>query len=291
MLIQEYMTSHRVPYVVFAALAMAAMLAGGAAAYAEEPSAGAEEPAAVSSAVPDDAADVGPGVAPPKTIFDYFRKGGKLMWAILACSVVAMAFVLERMGALKREKVIDDASYSEIMRLAEHEDPPAALNYARSNDTPMGRVLAGVLTCAGSPRAELGTIVEDAGGRELWELQRNTKPLGIIANVAPLLGLLGTVFGMIRAFSDVAAQEGAIGNPQALAGGIYEALITTAFGLTVAIPAYLLYHFFRGKADALIRDVEEKALALIAVMSGERGEAPDLEDTRAGAESISNESA
>ena len=291
MLIHVHITLHRAPYVVFAALAVAAMLAGGAAAYAEEPNAGAEAPAAVSTAAPDDEADADPGVAPPQTIFDYFRKGGKLMWAILACSVVALAFALERMGALKREKVIDEESYREIMRLAEHEGPAAALSYARSNDTPMGRVLAGVLTCAGSPRSELGTVVEDAGGRELWELQRNTKPLGIISNIAPLLGLLGTVFGIIRAFSNYASLEGGVANPKLLAGGIYEALITTAFGLTVAIPAYLLYHFFRGKADALIRDVEEKSLALIAVMSGDRGDAPDLEDTRAGAERISNESA
>jgi biopolymer transport protein ExbB len=271
---------------VFAALVLTTIIGGGAVTYAEESNADGEAPAAVSSAVPDAA----PIVTPPETLFDYFRKGGKLMWAILACSVVVVAFAFERMAALKRERVIDNAAYREIVRLAEHEGPANALSYARSNNTPMARVLAGVLTCAGSPRAELGTVVEDAGGRELWELQRNTKPLGIISNIAPLLGLLGTVFGIIRAFSDV-AREGAIGNPKMLAGGIYEALITTAAGLSVAIPAFLLYHFFRGKADALVREIEEKALHLIAVMSGEPGEPHDLDDTRAGAENINIESA
>jgi len=226
------------------------------------------------------AADSGPaypaaagGVEAPRTIFDYFWAGGKLMWAILACSIVAAAFAIERAFSLQRSKIVDDALHSEIIRLAESEGPESALALARSNDTPMTRVLSGVLACSGSPRAEMESVIEDAGARELWELQRNARPLGIISNVAPLLGLLGTVLGIIRAFSDVATQESAIGNPKMLATGIYEALITTAAGLSVAIPAYLLYHFFRGKADVLMRDIEEKALGVIAAVSEAQGEA------------------
>ena len=216
-----------------------------------------------------------PGVEAPKTFFEYFLAGGKLMWAILACSVVAVAFAIERTMGLRRQKVIDDGAFSETIRLLEAEGPESARSYVAENKTPMARVLWGVLSCADSPRAEMETVVEDAGARELWGLQRNAKPLGITSNVAPLLGLLGTVIGIIRAFSDVASETGAIGNPKMLATGIYEALITTAAGLSVAIPAYLLYHYFRDKADVLIRDIEEKALQLIAVMFEHRGRGND----------------
>ena len=115
-------------------------------------------------------------------------------------------------------------------------------------------------------------MLEDAGGRELWDLRRKAKPLGVISNVTPLLGLLGTVLGIIQAFSDVASQQGAIGNPRELADGIYQALITTAAGLSVAIPAFLFYHFFQDKAEALVRDIEEKSLSLIAAIVHRRSD-------------------
>jgi len=231
-------------------------------------------------------------VEAPATIFDYFLAGGKLMWAILACSIVGLAFVIERAIALKRAKVIDDLAYEQITELLQEEGPAAACERARQSDTPMGRVLTNLLTCARSPRAEIGTIVEDAGARELWALQRNAKPLGIISNVAPLLGLLGTVLGIIRAFGDVATQEGAIGNPKILATGIYEALITTAAGLSVAIPAYLFFHFFRSRTEAYIRDIEERSLSIIALLFDKAQARPaeasanaeNLDDTKAGQE-------
>jgi len=130
----------------------------------------------------------------------------------------------------------------------------------------MSRVLAAVLRCANTSQAEMEAMLEDAGARELWQLRRNAKPLGIVSNVAPLLGLLGTVFGIIRAFEVVATHESAIGNPRMLATGVYEALITTAAGLCVAIPAFTFYHYFQNKADAFVRDIEEKSLALISII-------------------------
>lgn len=229
-------------------------------------------------------------VEAPQTFFDYFIAGGKLMWAILACSIVALAFVIERSIGLRRDKVVDDAGYEQIMRHFEEEGTAGAQACARANDTSMGRVVSAVLSCASGPRAEMESILEDSGARELWELQRNTKPLGIISNVAPLLGLLGTVVGIIRAFSDVATEVGAIGNPRMLATGIYEALITTAAGLTVAIPVYLLHHYFRSKAEVFIRDIEGKSLSLIAAVFEARGESGNMQDTRTGAGSVVNES-
>lgn len=206
------------------------------------------------------------GVQPPRTLFDYFQAGGKIMWAILGCSVVALGFAIERFWALRRRKVMDEAHYDEICRQLADGGPKAALACARERPTPMSRVLASILNCSGSPRMELETVLEDAGARELWDLCRRAKPIGIISSVTPLLGLLGTVLGIIRAFGDVAARQTALGSGSLLARGIYEALITTAAGLTVAIPAYLVYHFLRDKADAHVRAIEEKALGLINVM-------------------------
>ncbi len=200
----------------------------------------------------------------PRSGIEFFMAGGRLMWAILLCSVVVVAFTMERAFACRRKKLIDEKAYDDIRSAVDAGELKDALAVAGSGSTPMGRVLAGVLASADGTRAEMETLLEDAGARELWELQRNTKPIGIVSNVAPLLGLLGTVVGIIRAFSDVATQPDAIGNPQILATGIYEALITTAAGLSVAIPSYLLYHYFRGKAEAAIKEIEEKSLALIS---------------------------
>jgi len=268
-------------YVVLGVVAVALVAAGTGAASAAETAAAGAEPA------------LEPAVEAPQTFFGYFLAGGKLMWAILACSVVALAFVIERWIALHlhQDNVVNNATYNETIRLLEAEGPDDARSYAADHDSPMSRVIWAVLSCADSPRAEMESIVENAGARELWELQRNAKPLGIISNVAPLLGLLGTVIGIIRAFSDVATEAGAIGNPKMLATGIYEALITTAAGLSVAIPAYLFYHFFRSRADALVRDIEEKALGLIAAIFDVRGKTDSQEDTRPGVGSVADESA
>ncbi len=226
------------------------------------------------------------GAEGPQTGMDYFLAGGKLMWAILLCSVVVVAFTLERAFGVRRGKLIDDAAFAQIEAAAGSGEHPRAIEIARSSSTPMGRVLSSVLISADSSRAEMETLVEDAGGRELWELQRNARPLGIVSNVAPLLGLLGTVIGIIRAFSDVATQAEAIGNPQILATGIYEALITTAAGLSVAIPSYLLYHYFRGRAEAAIKEIEEKSLVVISAILHHRS--GPAEPAPAGAETDRN---
>ncbi len=211
----------------------------------------------------------------PQSGMDYFLAGGKLMWAILACSIIVLAFTLERVFALRRSQLVEGAVFEEIRLNAASGEMREAARSAQESQTPMGRVLSIVFMGAGSTRAEMETLVEDAGARELWQLQRNTRPLGIVSNIAPLLGLLGTVVGIIRAFSDVATQPDAIGNPQILATGIYEALITTAAGLSVAIPSYLLYHFFRGKAEAAIKDIEEKSLTLISIILHHRSGEPE----------------
>ena len=122
-------------------------------------------------------------------------------------------------------------------------------------------------------------MLESEGARVIWELRRNGKALGVIAGVAPLLGLLGTVWGMIRAFAAFAQYAGVQGVPptERLAVGINEALITTAAGLLVAIPCLLFYHLFHGRADALVRDMEDSALDLIHVLTQRRRGSPKRE--------------
>lgn len=264
------------------AVAILAMCLAAAPVAAQQAPAGA---AAAADAAPAQPAATAPepdaepaGVKAPRSFFDYFMAGGSLMWAILGCSVIAAAFVLERMGSLRRGRIVNEGDYQQTVGVLKQQGSSAALARVQGAPSPMNRVLAAVLSCADSPRAEMEALVENAGARELFGLQRRTKALGIISNISPLLGLLGTVIGIIRAFTDVASKQTAIGNPGELAEGIYVALITTAAGLTVAIPAYLCYHFFRDKADALVHEIEEKAMGVIGLMYKQRSTQPGAAD-------------
>jgi biopolymer transport protein ExbB len=109
---------------------------------------------------------------------------------------------------------------------------------------------------------EMEAALEEAGSRELYDLRRNARPLGVVADVAPLLGLMGTVIGMIKAF-EVVAHSGALGRTELLAEGIGEALITTAFGLAVAVPSIIAYHYFRARADGFVRAMEDECLDIV----------------------------
>jgi biopolymer transport protein ExbB len=122
-------------------------------------------------------------------------------------------------------------------------------------DLPITRILKAGYEWRKGSTAEIQAAVEEAVDEVLWQLKRSVRPLGIIANTAPLLGLLGTVTGIIAAF-DVVARQGSLGDPGALAGGISEALLTTGFGLIVAIPTLLAYHYFIGRAETLLRKCE-----------------------------------
>ena len=120
----------------------------------------------------------------------------------------------------------------------------------------LGRVLLVGLERAGMPLAEMERVADEQSARELYGLRKNIKPLGIVASVSPMIGLLGTVNGMISAFR-VVAEHGAVGDPKLLSGSISKALLTTGFGLMIAIPALLLHHHFRGKAENLIVEISE----------------------------------
>ncbi|NNE04489.1 MAG: MotA/TolQ/ExbB proton channel family protein [Xanthomonadales bacterium] len=193
--------------------------------------------------------------------------GGWLMAPILLCSTLSVAIIIERFWSLRRSNVVPDG-VGEMVEgwAARHELDLKHLNELRSKSG-LGRVLAAALTNRHRSRDLIKEAVEDTGRHVVHELERFLNTLGTIAGIAPLLGLLGTVIGMIRVFSAIMIHG--VGNANELAGGISEALITTAAGLTVAIPSYFFYRYFRGMVAEYVISMEEQAINLIEAI--ERG--------------------
>lgn len=194
--------------------------------------------------------------------------GGWLMLPIILCSIVALAIIVERFWTLQQQRIIPRNLVAQIWQLYRTGQLDKAHIQAVRMSSPLGRVLAAGLVNLRHSREVMKESVEDEGRQVVQDLERYLNTLGTIAAVSPLLGLLGTVSGMIKTFSVISGQG--VGNPAALAGGIAEALITTAAGLTVAIPSLMFYRYLRGKVDVLVLKMEEEALKMIEVMHGER---------------------
>jgi biopolymer transport protein ExbB len=193
--------------------------------------------------------------------------GGWLMAPILLCSTLAAAIIIERFWSLRRSSVVPEGLGDMVRGWAAHNelDLPR-INQLRS-ESALGRVLAAALINRHRARDIIKEAVEDTGRHVVHELERFLNTLGTIAGIAPLLGLLGTVIGMIRVFSAIMLHG--VGNANELAGGISEALITTAAGLTVAIPSYFFYRYFQGMVAEYVVSMEEQAIGLIEAI--ERG--------------------
>lgn len=195
--------------------------------------------------------------------------GGWLMVPIILCSIIAVAIVLERFLALRGGRVMPGAIPAQVKQWAvQHELDAKHIEQLRRS-SPLGRVLAAALDNRDRARDVIKEAVEDTGRHVVYELERFLNTLGTIAGITPLLGLLGTVVGMIKVFSSIMVHG--VGDPNELAGGISEALITTAAGLTVAIPSYFFYRYFRGLVRAYVVQMEQQALMLMqAIESGNR---------------------
>ncbi len=194
--------------------------------------------------------------------------GGWLMVPILLCSVAAFAIVAERFWALQQKRITPGNLVPQIWQLHRHRQLDDARIRAIRDSSPLGRVLAAGLLNVRHDREVMKESIEETGRQVISELERYLNTLGTIASITPLLGLLGTVIGMIKVFSAITAHG--VGDPGVLAGGISEALITTAAGLSVAIPSLMFYRYFRGRVDALVLKMEEEALKLVEVIHGER---------------------
>jgi biopolymer transport protein ExbB len=197
-------------------------------------------------------------------MFEIVKAGGWVMVPIIACSVIAAAIILERLWTLQRKRVVPQDLASKVWSWVEKQQLDDRHLRALHDSSPLGQVLAAGLAKRHRSREVIKESIEDTGRHVVHELERFLNSLGTIAAISPLLGLLGTVTGMIRTFN--AVTEHGVGDPSALAGGIAEALITTVGGLCVAIPAVAAYRYLHGRVDALVVDMEKEALRLVEAL-------------------------
>ncbi len=218
---------------------------------------------------------------PVRNLLQIFHDGGLMMYPIALCSFVLTVFAFERFIHLRTGRVIPRPFVKRLIEQLQQQqvDREEALELCERNPSPIAAILSAAVKKYGRPSVEVEQAVLDAGEREGNILRRNMRLLNAISNVSPLLGLLGTVMGMIQAFNDIAGAQ-AMGRPDLLAGGISQALLTTAAGLLVAIPAYLLYMFFLGRTDKLMMEMDLHAQRLVEAISAEGLQENDTSRTR-----------
>lgn len=196
-----------------------------------------------------------------RDVLEILMAGGWAMVPILICSAIALAIVLERCWTLRRSAVLPPGLGDEVREWARSGQLDPAHIDALAAGSPLGELLAGALAVRNRPRELIKERIEDTGRHVVHRMERYLNTLGTIALIGPLLGLFGTVIGLIRMFMEVMA--GGIGDPAKMAGGIGEALICTASGLTVAIPAYVLHRYFRSRVAGYCVQMEKQATALL----------------------------
>jgi biopolymer transport protein ExbB len=207
---------------------------------------------------------------PTKNLLQVIRDGGPLMIPIGACSFILMVFVFERTIALRRGRVIPRPFVRRFLeQIREGQlDRAAAAELCAENGSPVAEVFAGAVNKWGRTSVEVEQAIIDAGERVTNGLRAYIRLFNGISTITPLLGLLGTVFGMIEAFNAIATAD-AMGRPELLAGGISKALLTTAAGLTVAIPALAAYLFFVGRVDKLVIEIDSLGQQLVSLIAAD----------------------
>ncbi|MCH8315212.1 MAG: MotA/TolQ/ExbB proton channel family protein [Planctomycetes bacterium] len=200
-----------------------------------------------------------------QSLWDFITKGGIVMIPIGLCSFVALAVFVERLISLRRSVVIPATFLPGLKKMlrTNPNDKAKAIAYCRKNASPVANVFAAGIKKLDGSIESIQQRIEDAGQREVLKLRRFLRVLSVIASVTPLMGLLGTIFGMIKAFQTVAVSPDALGKTELLATGIYEAMITTAAGLTVAIPVLIAYHWISAKIDRLVMDIDEMSVEFL----------------------------
>lgn len=190
------------------------------------------------------------------------------MVPILACSILALAIILERFWSLRPSRVTPQHTINELWRWIKKKELNSRKLKALQASSPLGRILAGGLMNAKHGREIMKESIEHEASQVIHDLERFLNPLGTVATITPLLGLLGTVIGMIKVFAEI--QLAGVGDAGNLAGGISEALITTASGLSVAIPALICHRYFIRRVDELVVGMEQEAIKLVEVVHGDR---------------------
>lgn len=205
-------------------------------------------------------------------MWDALQKGGPIMWPILVCSFMAFAIVVERALYLRRV-TIDTRKFSEqIARSIKRNRVMDAVDLCEKTPGPVAHIVKEGILKHDRARAEIREAIEDAALHEVPILEKRLPVLATIAHIAPLLGLLGTVTGMVEAFRVIQEKSSAVApvNPGDLAGGIWEALLTTVFGLCVAIPTFVAYNYLTSRVDGLVLDMEKSASDLMNTLSEKR---------------------
>lgn len=195
-------------------------------------------------------------------MFDFVMRGGLLMWPILLCSIISVTVILERFYKFYQARIKVPNISSRIKNLLKEDKPGEAIKLCESVSDPLAHILAIVVRIRKRTIEEQEKIVSRAGSNIIRELEKNLRSLAIIGNITPLLGLLGTVTGMIKAFMKIQELGGRV-NASVLAGGIGEALITTAAGLTIAIPTLVAYHYFEGRVDSIGARIKDEVGMLL----------------------------
>lgn len=203
-------------------------------------------------------------------MFEIVQAGGWLMIPIILCSVISAAICVERFWTLRRQQIAPRNLLPQVWNWIKNNELDAKLMRELKNGSPLGQILAAGITNHRRGRDIMKESIEEVACHVVHELERYLNTLGTVAAITPLLGLLGTVIGMIRVFTSIKLEG--TGNAAVLAGGISEALITTAAGLTVAIPSLFFYRFFQRRIDELVVSMEQEALKLIEVMHSDRAD-------------------
>ncbi|MBT3530020.1 MAG: MotA/TolQ/ExbB proton channel family protein [Gammaproteobacteria bacterium] len=201
-------------------------------------------------------------------MLEILRAGGLLMLPIILCSIIAIAIVIERFWTLSSSRITPKYVLAQVWTWLKNNQLDSAKLRELRLSSPLGQVLAAGLVTSKYGRAAMIESIEQTAALVIHDMERYLNTLGTIAAITPLLGLLGTVVGMIEVFSEIMLQG--TGNANALAGGISQALISTAAGLTVAIPTFMFHRFFTRRVDSLVLNLEQESIKLVDALHSDR---------------------
>lgn len=205
-------------------------------------------------------------------MWEIFQKGGSMMYLILLCSIISVGVIMERLYHLTRAKVDTQKFMDSIIDVVKRNKIVEAVEMCNKTPGPIAHIIKSGILKHDRPKPEIKEAIEEAGQLEIPRLEKNLGVLATIAHVTPLLGLLGTVMGMIRAFQVI--QKNALSmvpvNPGDLAGGIWESLLATTAGLAVAIPTYVAYNYLVSQVETMINDMETSSTDLLNILSSRR---------------------
>ena len=210
-------------------------------------------------------------------LFSIFMKGGVLMWPILLCSVIGLTVIIDRYIVLRKAKINIPAFMVRIRGMIKKKDISGAISHCMEEKSPVANMVRKGLRKYKLGHERVKEAIENAGSQEVSKLEKGLPVLATVAGIAPLLGFLGTVTGMISAFMIIEDLAGSV-NPSDLAGGIWEALITTAFGLMVGIPALAFYNYFLTAVKKLVGDMEAVANDVVDVIQDGSAHTADVEE-------------